>query len=47
MAEAKGLVVGVGGPWHATNNTSLRRIVIGGTPGNRTVEVPPHGRVDA
>jgi hypothetical protein len=29
------------------NNVSHRRIVIGGTPGDRTVEVPPHGLVDA
>jgi hypothetical protein len=29
------------------NNVSLRMVVIGGTPGNRTVEVPPHGLVDA
>ncbi|BCB89994.1 hypothetical protein Psuf_073070 [Phytohabitans suffuscus] len=29
------------------NNTALREIVIGGTPGDRTVEVPPLGLVDA
>jgi len=29
-----------------TNNTSHREIIIGGTPGNRTVHVPPHGHVN-
>ncbi len=30
-----------------SNNVSHRRIVIGGSPGARTVQVPPHGLVDA
>ncbi len=30
-----------------TNNTSLRKVILGGTPGNRTVKVPPVGLVNA
>ena len=29
------------------NNTSLRKVVLGGKPGARTVKVPPHQLVDA
>ncbi|MBY6307402.1 lysyl oxidase family protein [Streptomyces clavuligerus] len=29
------------------NNTSFRKVVLGGTPGKRTVKVPPHGLVNA
>ncbi|MDQ7905712.1 lysyl oxidase family protein [Phytohabitans sp. ZYX-F-186] len=42
----------VANPEHAlheqntANNTSYRRVVIGGTPGDRTVHVPPRGLVD-
>jgi hypothetical protein len=32
---------------NTANNASHREIIIGGTPGDRTVEVPPHGLVDA
>ncbi|MGN9914661.1 lysyl oxidase family protein [Phytohabitans sp. LJ34] len=28
------------------NNTAYREIIVGGAPGDRTVQVPPHGRVD-
>jgi hypothetical protein len=28
-----------------TNNISLRKLVLGGVPGARTVDVPPHGDV--
>jgi len=28
------------------NNVSLRKVILGGTPGARTVEVPPHGLID-
>jgi hypothetical protein len=31
---------------NTNNNVSHRRIILGGTPGARTVEVPPHGLVD-
>ncbi|MBT2365635.1 protein-lysine 6-oxidase [Streptomyces sp. ISL-10] len=30
-----------------TNNSALRKVVLGGVPGARTVKVPPHHRVDA
>ncbi|MFI6284705.1 lysyl oxidase family protein [Streptomyces sp. NPDC051018] len=30
-----------------TNNVSLRKVVLGGRPGARTVTVPPHGLVDS
>jgi hypothetical protein len=30
-----------------TNNTSLRQVVIGGTPGARTVDVPPYQTVNS
>ncbi|HET6297258.1 MAG TPA: lysyl oxidase family protein [Kribbella sp.] len=30
-----------------TNNESLRKVILGGTPHNRTVEVPPVGVIDA
>ncbi|MEE1740200.1 lysyl oxidase family protein [Streptomyces sp. BE147] len=30
-----------------TNNSALRKVVLGGKPGARTVTVPPHERVDA
>ncbi len=30
-----------------TNNTSLRKVILGGKPGARTVEVPPHKGIDA
>ena len=29
------------------NNVSLRRVVLGGTPGHRTVKVPAYGRIDS
>jgi hypothetical protein len=32
---------------NTANNTSHRQIILGGTPGDRTVQVPPHGLVDA
>jgi hypothetical protein len=30
-----------------SNNTSLRKVILGGTPGQRTVQVPPYGLVDS
>jgi Lysyl oxidase len=30
----------------STNNTSLRKVILGGTPGARTVQVPPVGLID-
>jgi len=30
-----------------TNNTSLRKVILGGTPGARTVKVPPYQAIDA
>ncbi|HEX7738483.1 MAG TPA: lysyl oxidase family protein [Marmoricola sp.] len=30
-----------------TNNTSFRRVILGGTPGARTVRVPKYGRIDS
>jgi hypothetical protein len=32
---------------NTANNTAYREIIIGGTPGDRTIEVPPHGLVNA